>query len=179
MKKFLTMAILAVAMVSGNAHANDLVQGYVTNSYGEVWKNSYGECWRDEYVATTEKKVECGYPVVCPEKLVISNINFAFDSDIISDSGYNSLITSKDLLNRAVPESCAIKSIEIVGHTDSIGTDEYNFALSIDRAEILLYPARPLLKVSVSLTRSFYLSKQISFKPFFKVLARNTGLHST
>ncbi len=56
-------------------------------------------------------------------------INFEFDSSVLSD-GYPSLLRLSDLLSKN-----ANYSVELIGHTDFRGSDEYNLGLGRNRAE--------------------------------------------
>jgi outer membrane protein OmpA-like peptidoglycan-associated protein len=67
------------------------------------------------------------------EKFVVSNVNFEFDSDRMSSESEKVLET----VARALREGGAFKTVTITGHTDSIGKDEYNKALSLKRAEAI------------------------------------------
>jgi OmpA-OmpF porin, OOP family len=61
--------------------------------------------------------------------MTLTGVNFKFDSSAIEPE-------SERILNRAVEELKRAGSVDvrIVGHTDSIGSDEYNMALSHRRA---------------------------------------------
>ncbi len=71
-----------------------------------------------------------GCPIVGEELLILHGIKFAFDSAKISDD-------SKAILEVAVTtlKNNPKMKVEIEGHTDSIGTAEYNLGLSQKRAD--------------------------------------------
>jgi len=144
MKKILVLAVICLSVASAWA-SDEMVEGYVTDSSGEVYKNSYGECWRDRFVSTTEKKVECGYPApkvvtinkVCNSTIVFKNLQFAFDSSVVSEADKEMLAKARDaVLN--VGRECEVLKIVVIGHTDSTGPAEYNEALSLRRAEAVI-----------------------------------------
>jgi hypothetical protein len=85
-------------------------------------------------------------PLVIPDTLVL-RINFPFDDDshpydfIIDDEGQKSDIrwqTSIDLIAKSITNSSKLlREVILYGHTDSLGTDEYNNALSERRAAFI------------------------------------------
>jgi len=146
MKKIIAItAMLAVSTMgfASFASADELVQGYVTNSYGEVYKNSSGECWRDSFTTTTEKKVECGYPAPvvvvsqCPDNIIVQNLYFDFDSATISTATKIDIMNIRTQIKEANDSCAPIKHITITGNTDSTGPSEYNYNLGLRRAEAL------------------------------------------
>lgn len=62
--------------------------------------------------------------------IVLKNLNFDFDSYSLNEDSYPTLINLFDYLN-----SNPTISIKIQGHTDDIGTDNYNLNLSEKRAQ--------------------------------------------
>ncbi|MCX6302275.1 MAG: OmpA family protein [Bacteroidia bacterium] len=78
----------------------------------------------EEIYETDLNKLNQGIPVV------LKNVNFEFDS-------YKILYSSEDILNSLLQylnNNPGIR-INIEGHTDDIGTDDYNLELSINRAK--------------------------------------------
>lgn len=73
-------------------------------------------------------------PVVAPEpapaKLVLTGVNFDFDRAIIRPDDFDKL--DRDV---ATLREWGDVKVEVAGHTDSIGTDEYNMGLSQRRAD--------------------------------------------
>jgi OmpA-OmpF porin, OOP family len=66
----------------------------------------------------------------CPEILLtLTGVNFEFDSARIDPSSVQILNHAVDVLNKASPIA-----VRIEGHTDSVGSDAYNLALSNRRA---------------------------------------------
>lgn len=73
------------------------------------------------------------YPPEEPEKIALSGDTlFEFDSAELSSQGRRELDKVAD---KITARENAIESIEISGHTDPIGQDDYNQQLSQDRAE--------------------------------------------
>lgn len=73
-------------------------------------------------------------PDGCPVPLTIDlrGANFAFDSDQLNDQAYAILDEAVEILNRHPS-----LRVEVAGHTDSIGSDAYNQALSERRARVV------------------------------------------
>jgi OOP family OmpA-OmpF porin len=70
-------------------------------------------------------------PTGCPVSVTL-HLNFAFNSSIIPASADGDVAK----LARVMKENLPVKAI-IIGHTDSVGTDEYNQKLSEKRAQSL------------------------------------------
>ena len=85
-------------------------------------------------------------PLAIPDTLIL-RINFPFDDDshpydfTIDDNGQKTDTrwqTSLDLLAKSIKNSSSnLESVILYGHTDSLGTDEYNFALATRRANFV------------------------------------------
>ena len=68
-------------------------------------------------------------PAPAPRKLVLEGVNFDFDESVIRPE--DQAIIDKDV---ATLEQWGKVNIEVAGHTDSRGSDEYNMTLSQQRA---------------------------------------------
>lgn len=79
------------------------------------------------------------------KRFVMRNINFEFDSAILSESSY----TEIDSLAAFLTENPLIK-IEISGYTDNSGSDEHNMTLSLERAAAVM---SALIDREISVTR--------------------------
>ena len=156
----ITMGLVSTTAIAG-AHGG-MVEDYVTNPYGEVWKNSYGECWRDRFAATDVKLEECGYekkmgvsevivkegvkevvvtdnPPACPDVIVLKDLRFDFDSTAIHDADKEKLAAARDFIRAEVPEGChRTETVHVIGHTDSTGPAAYNDGLSLRRAQAVI-----------------------------------------
>lgn len=69
-------------------------------------------------------------PVAAPQKLVLEGVNFDFDKASLRQEDIGSL--DKDVTTL---KAWGDVDIEVAGHTDSMGSDEYNMNLSQQRAE--------------------------------------------
>jgi OOP family OmpA-OmpF porin len=146
MKKLLIASMLSV-VCSASAFAQD---GYLTDSSGAVVKSGSGLCWNSK--ATFAPRSECGDIIEQPKKVeelvkpqvlpgierkigemeavgitLQSSLLFKFDSAQLSKAGEEALDKQVVALNPT--------SVEIIGHTDQIGTQKYNLKLSKKRAE--------------------------------------------
>lgn len=69
-------------------------------------------------------------PAPAPAKLVLTGVNFDFDMAVIRSDDFDKL--DRDV---ATLREWGNVKVEVAGHTDSIGTDEYNMGLSLRRAD--------------------------------------------
>ncbi|MBW8372292.1 MAG: OmpA family protein [Thiobacillus sp.] len=69
-------------------------------------------------------------PAPAPMMTVLAGVNFDFDQSYIRPDDFEKL--DKDV---ATLKEWGDVKVEIAGHTDSVGTDEYNMGLSLRRAE--------------------------------------------
>jgi OOP family OmpA-OmpF porin len=161
MKKLALVASMSVLSMTSLTlfAADELVEGYVANTTGTVWKSGYGDCVRDSYAVTTDKKTECGYqpePVVMPSPEPIrvqavmaptaASITATQSEAIVINAamlfGYDSAVLSDDaraVLNERIREyqgkAKLTEKMIVVGHTDSRGSEAYNQKLSEKRAQ--------------------------------------------
>lgn len=82
------------------------------------------------YVAPAPEPAPAYVAPALPQKLVLEGVNFDFDKSTIRQEDLARI--DKDV---AALENWGNVNIEVAGHTDSIGTDEYNIKLSQRRAE--------------------------------------------
>lgn len=121
----LTALIAPLSLAAGLAFATSASAAeYLSDSQGENVVNSYEECWEVSY----------GLPTCGEERYTISGDGlFDFDKATIRPD-----LAAK--LDQIVAESPELKSkgytkVDIVGHTDSVGSEAYNQSLSERRAE--------------------------------------------
>ena len=150
MRKNLTTRMLVLAALgvsSGWVYASD---GYVDDSSKIVVRTGYGDCMHTKRWSVPNAIVECdpeivakrdGVDLAAVEVVIRMKRNpvhlqadalFAFDSDAISNTGASLL---DDLVGNLTAAILLEQKIEITGHSDRIGDDVYNLALSKRRAE--------------------------------------------
>jgi OOP family OmpA-OmpF porin len=139
-------------------------QGYVTDTRNAIVKDPYNLCWRTGYWTPAIANCECDKDLlpreVCepppppkpaaappppvakpappppPPKPVTEKVTFAadvffdFDKSVLKPEGKAKL---DDLVGKL--KTVALEVIIAIGHTDNIGTKEYNQKLSVRRAE--------------------------------------------
>lgn len=149
MKKLNKLAVLfATVAVAGSAMAS----GSTTNS--DNWRNNHGNlqwmngsnelCWRDNFWTPATAAPGCDGALVAAQpqprpqpqpQPVTGKITYAadaffdFDKSVLKPAGKATL---DDLAAKI--QAINVETIISTGHTDSIGTDAYNQALSLRRA---------------------------------------------
>ena len=145
MTKQLKLSALFVALVaSGTAMASEAhtKHGYVVSSQAqEVVRNNYGECWKSTYFdKETQGRIECGdavaveqAPEYAEETVSLSaKTLFGFDKDILRPEAKESLNALAQRLSNS-----NVESVRVEGHTDFMGSEQYNQALSERRANVV------------------------------------------
>ncbi len=117
------------------------------NGHGNLqWKDTSGDCWRNSVwtpataaegcgkpmakAAEPAAPVEAAKPVVAAEKITLqADAYFDFDKSTLKAEGKAKLDELASKLGQV-----NVETIVATGHTDSIGTDSYNQALSERRA---------------------------------------------
>ncbi len=107
---------------------------YATVAEAEGYISQDGDFDFREYTEsdTIEKNLLI-FPIEKGEKIVLRNIFFDFDRSVLKEASF-------PVLQRLIGylQDDQIKRIEISGHTDSVGRDEYNKALSGRRAQSVI-----------------------------------------
>lgn len=145
MTKQLKLSALFVAMVaSGTAMASEAhtKHGYTVSSQSqEVVRNSYGECWKNTYFdKATQGRIECGdavaveqAPEYAEETVSLSaKTLFGFDKDILRVEAQENLNALAQRLSNA-----NVQTVRVEGHTDFMGSEQYNQNLSERRANVV------------------------------------------
>jgi OOP family OmpA-OmpF porin len=124
----LTALIAPLSLAAGLAFATSASAAeYLADSQGENVVNSYEECWEVSY----------GLPTCGEELYTISGTGlFDFDKATIRPD-------LAEKLDKLIAESPKLKekgytSVTVVGHTDSVGSEEYNQGLSERRANAVV-----------------------------------------
>jgi OOP family OmpA-OmpF porin len=118
------------------------------NGHGNLqWKDTSGDCWRNSVWTPATAAEGCGKPaaaaaapaavpaveakpVVAAEKITLqADAYFDFDKSTLKAEGKAKLDELAGKLGQV-----NVETIVATGHTDSIGTDAYNNALSLRRA---------------------------------------------
>lgn len=145
MTKQLKLSALFVALVaSGTAMASEAhtKHGYTVSSQSQkVVRNSYGECWKNTYFdKATQGRVECGdavakveEPEYADETVSLSaKALFGFDKDILRSEAQENLNALAQRLSNT-----NVQTVRVEGHTDFMGSEQYNQALSERRANVV------------------------------------------
>lgn len=143
MTKQLKLTALVVALIASTGAMAHEKNGYtISQESREVVRNNYGECWKNSFFdKETHGLVECGdkeaekemVPVIREEEKVIklqANFLFGFDKATLRPE-------AKQTLNQVAQEisESDVQSVRIEGHTDFMGSEKYNQALSEKRAK--------------------------------------------
>lgn len=155
--KYQAIAALACGvLLTPIVHAQGDEGAYWTNPDGEPYKNADGECWKKPDWTEADATRECDpdlvpkpkpkpKPVAAPEPVppppppepteqrinLGADTHFAFDSAELKPGGD---ATVRKLAQRLKRENVETMTINIGGHTDSVGSEEYNQKLSQERA---------------------------------------------
>lgn len=150
MTKQLKLSALFVALLaSGTAMASEAhIHGYtVSGQSQEVVRNNYGECWKNAYFdKATQGRVECGdavepAPVAVVEQApqyvdetvsLSAKTLFGFDKDVLRAEAQDNLKVLAQRLGQT-----NVQSVRVEGHTDFMGSEKYNQALSERRANVV------------------------------------------
>lgn len=136
----LAIALAIAAMSATSAVSAQTVDNW-QNPFGEVWMNGTNElCWRNNFWTPATGIAGCdGVPVAQAEapvqaptatKVVLNaDTFFDFDKTVIKPEGRQVL---DQIASQA--QSINLETLIAVGHTDSIGTEQYNQGLSERRA---------------------------------------------
>lgn len=145
MTKQLKLSTLFVALVaSGTAMAASephTKHGYTVDRAQTVVRNNYGECWKNTYFDKEKQgRIECGdatpvatAPQYADETVSLSaNTLFGFDKDNLRPEATETLNALAQRLSNT-----NVEAVRVEGHTDFMGSDQYNQALSERRANVV------------------------------------------
>jgi OOP family OmpA-OmpF porin len=139
---------IAAGMLLANvavAHeAGTVTDGYVGDSQKHYITHSTGDCVRTGSWKKEDQTVDCGLvpvakapppPPPAPptyEKFTLAaEALFDHDKSVVKQAGKDALHA---LDNKIKSKGATVVDIDVIGHTDSDGSEEYNQALSIRRA---------------------------------------------
>ena len=158
-KQLKVSAMVAALLVSAGAMAHEKPGYTISEESREVVRNNYGECWENSYLdKNANGLVECGdrkeeakpqVETVPVNETISLSSNFLFGFD-----KYNLRPEAIQMLNGLVQRFSGtdVQSIRVEGHTDFMGSDQYNQALSERRAnavaDYLIQQGVPASKLS-------------------------------
>ena len=131
---------------------SDASSSYVNSSADDRVYTSAGECVRTSKWSSELNDIRCDGPVEVesPGSVLVSyngRALFDFDSALLVGAGQAEL----DRLTAKLNAQDKIEAIEVVGHTDNLGSEQYNQKLSENRAEaVRQYLQRSLNNVTVN-----------------------------
>lgn len=150
-KQLKLSALVAALLASASVFAAK--PGYLADqSTDAVSRNNYGECWKtSSFDKEKDGLVECGDkelppPVVEVPKpaptLVAVKEKVSFSDKVLFDFNKSTLRSDAkselDPLAARLKGDRNLKSVEITGHTDFMGTEKYNLVLSERRANAVM-----------------------------------------
>ncbi|HEY1080606.1 MAG TPA: OmpA family protein, partial [Bdellovibrio sp.] len=98
---------------------------------------------RDERGQTARARVQVNAIPKPAKALVLKNLNFVFNTAKLTPASEKELEKNLSQMSQV-----RIKKIIVVGHTDSVGSDEYNQELSQTRAETVAQALRKKFRLS-------------------------------
>ena len=133
---------------------------YVVDPYDKIVRDSSGDCVRTPFWTPEKNIPECGAVAVVeppPAAPVIETLTLGTDALFDFDK-YNIKPSASERLNRLAADLrrvASVSSILLVGHTDSKGSEEYNFRLGQRRADAVAgYLAAKGVPTSLMTTQS-------------------------
>ncbi len=156
MKLLVKLAIAASAVASFAASAQTITDikantpysAYVQDARGIIVRDPFGLCWRTGYYTPADAVAGCDLPLAPPKPVapppapapapVPTSEKVTFAADAFFD--FDKAILKPEAKVKLDDMTSKLKDVNLevivaVGHTDSVGTDEYNQKLSIRRSE--------------------------------------------
>lgn len=122
-------AVAAVAFGSSAVVRADVMEHFWSGPDGSGWTNSSGECWQSR--GGPSDLPPCAAEIIESLTIELVNDEFDFDSAVIKPE----MAAALDNVSRAVKKSGGDEMLTIVGHTDAVGSEAYNYELGLRRAE--------------------------------------------
>lgn len=130
----LAMAVtLATPLVSQADYNNE--HFWSAQPQGTAWVTNYGECWQSLHGPGGLEP--CVETVAAVPKEFTVRLNFEFDKYRIENVVNDNELRRLDDYIAQVKATETREEIALVGHTDAKGSDEYNMALGMRRAETI------------------------------------------
>jgi OOP family OmpA-OmpF porin len=128
------LAMASVAAVGNVAEEEHywFAAGDPTTPNGQLWTTGYGECWQS--AGGPSNLPPCQREVAVPEEFTV-RLNFEFDRYQVPENVVNTRELARlDEFIADVLETEADEFLTVVGHTDSVGSEQYNYQLGLRRA---------------------------------------------
>ncbi len=134
MRISLTLLLLAsAATVAGCSKETNVARSFYTEAGSGIEGRGFGDATRQNMAVQT---AEQGYAINLTRKFgadVTSTVHFAFNSAVLDDNARQVLIRQADWM-RQFPEI----RFRVFGHTDLVGSNAYNKALGLRRAQAVV-----------------------------------------
>jgi OmpA-OmpF porin, OOP family len=101
---------------------------------GTGWVTGYGECWQS--IHGPGDLEPCVQPAPVPKEFTV-RLNFEFDKYELQNIVNDEELRRLDDYIAQVKSTPTREEIALVGHTDAKGSDEYNMALGMRRAQTI------------------------------------------
>lgn len=127
---------LSVVALPGAAMDHDKTYWYAQGDgslpNGQLWVNSFGECWQAQGGASNLPPCETGV-VEVPQEFTV-RLTFEFDKYRMENVVNRDEIARLDGYIADVKATPAEEQLTVVGHTDVVGSQAYNYQLGMRRA---------------------------------------------
>lgn len=177
-----TSAALALALASAPAAAMEeesywYAKGDVSLPDGQLWANSYGECWESAYPDGPTNLPPCQTAV--PEEFTL-RLNFEFDKYQMENVVNRDEVARLDDYIADVKATPADEYLTVVGHTDSVGSEAYNYQLGMRRAttvrDYMIQQGLPASRIAAPVSRGEL--DMLPEYPTTSVFQRRVVIHS-
>lgn len=150
MKKIAIASGIMLAAAAMTAQAHPEHEGYVTQTTDTIWRTGFGECWRNGFWKEEDamhavegcdgyKKPVVAEPAPAPKpapapapKPVVKNMQVTEEHIVYFDFD-SAEVKSVAEITSYVAGLTKLEGITLSGHTDKLGANEYNLALSRKR----------------------------------------------
>jgi OOP family OmpA-OmpF porin len=135
-KQIKTSRLAGIAMAAALATSLSASADYNNEHFwsaqpeGTAWVTGYGECWQS--LQGPGDLEPCVQPV--PKEFTV-RLNFEFDKYEIANVVNDDELRRLDDYIAQVKSTATREEISLIGHTDAKGSEEYNYALGMRRAE--------------------------------------------